>query len=171
MTDHPRGQHDARELLRKAGLRVTAVRVGIVEALGAAKSALDAQGVFESLRSASADRVTVYRTLNTLVESGLAHRVDPGDRIFRYGLTDHSHCNGEEHRHEHAHFVCDACGVVECIDDAEVIVRPRKSPLAERRFRVRQQDVTLHGTCERCGPGAGSEAKPAGRRAKSRKKG
>ncbi len=145
----PRG--DPHALLRQAGLRVTSVRLGIIQALAAAGAALDAQQVFDRIAGRGAtDRVTVYRTLNTLVDSGLAHRVDPGDRVFRYNLTDHGRCEGEHHQHEHAHFVCDDCGRVECLDDAEVTVKPRAQRSPERRFRVRQQDVTLHGTCGLC---------------------
>lgn len=110
-----------------------------------------------------ADKVTVYRTLNALVESNLAHRVDTGDRVFRYSLTDHSHCHGDEHDHDHPHVVCDECGKVECIEGAEVTV-VHKAPQAKgraggataemhdtlSRFRVTRQDVTLHGVCDDC---------------------
>ena len=101
--------------LRAAGLRVTGIRLSIMRALGASRTALDATALDEQLAAAgeSADRVTVYRTLNTLVDSGIAHRIDPGDRIFRYSLTDHAHCTEGHHEHEHPHMVCDACGAVE----------------------------------------------------------
>lgn len=127
-----------------------------------------------------ADKVTVYRTLNALVEANLAHRVDTGDRVFRYSLTDHSHCRGEHHDHDHPHVVCDSCGRVECIEGAEVTIVSKTrgsedareqaaqpgsrdasdptgaasaTPSAQEtlaRFRVTRQDVTLHGVCDDC---------------------
>jgi Fur family ferric uptake transcriptional regulator len=173
-------------MLRAAGLRVTAMRTDILAVLTRSSRALTAAEVLEELsrpphegakahkrpagtshrRAAAHDKVTVYRTLNTLVESNLAHKVDPGDRVFRYSLTDHARCSHERHDHEHPHVVCDSCGTVECLDDAEVIVRSRnpasdpkgapggKAIGASRsrltRFRITRQEITLRGTCERC---------------------
>ena len=101
------------------------------------------------------NRVTVYRTLNTLVEKGLAHKVDPGDRVFRFSLTDHARCDGEKHVHEHPHFVCDSCGTVECLEGAEVVVKPpapqpKGHAKSAAKRQVRQDGVVLHGTCESC---------------------
>lgn len=140
------------DLLRGAGLRVTEVRLGVVRALAKSQAAgrtLLAADVAAALPSA--DRVTVYRTLNTLVEAGIAHRVDPGDRIFRFGLTDHAHCSAEHHDHEHPHLVCESCGVVQCLDDAVVTITPRGGGHAATWRHIRQQHVTLRGMCERCG--------------------
>lgn len=144
-----------RDLLRRGQLRVTSVRLAILRALGASKVAMDAADVAAAIKAAGedADRVTVYRTLNSLVDSGIAHRVDPGDRVFRFSLTDHGRCSGERHEHEHPHMVCDHCGAVECIDDAEVIIRSREGAAPDtprRKLNVTQQDIMLHGTCTQC---------------------
>ena len=109
-------------------------------------------------RSGKPDRVTVYRTLNALVEAGIAHRVDPGDRIFRFGLAgDHAaHARPAAAKHpDHPHFVCNSCGTVECLEDSEVVIRPRRGGEAPpARRRVTQKDVMLHGTCEDCSDNA-----------------
>ena len=126
--------------------------------------ALEAADLAEAIKRAGeeADRVTVYRTLNTLVDSGIAHRVDPGDRIFRFSLTDHGRCTEGHHEHEHPHMVCDTCGAVECILDAEVTIKPRAGgagmSASRRAFKVTQQDIMLHGTCDRCAGGGGAAA-------------
>ena len=142
---------DARRMLRSAKLRVTTVRLRVIEALAASPEALEAQAVAARLGSGATDRVTVYRTLNALVEAGLAHRVDPGDRVFRFSLTSHEHCTHEHHNHEHPHLVCDGCGKVECMDDAEVVIRRKTGARARvESWRVKQQSVTVRGTCEGC---------------------
>lgn len=128
--------------LRQAGLRVTRSRLDVIESLVLSPVPSSALDVLGSLSGRSLDRVTVYRTLNSLVEHGLAHRIDPGDRVWRYGLL------GEEHN-EHAHFVCDACGNIRCLEDATIRVSIRGSQDSER-FKVTQRDVYLHGTCEKC---------------------
>lgn len=150
----PNDDSSFRDLLRRGNLRVTGVRLAVLRAMSGSKCAMDAAEIAESLERSGedADRVTVYRTLNSLVDAGIAHRVDPGDRIFRFSLTDHGRCSGDHHEHEHPHMVCDACGAVECILDAEVSIRPREGAEASvcRRFKVTQQDIMLHGTCDRC---------------------
>lgn len=150
-----------RDLLKRGKLRVTSVRMAILRVLRNSKVAMDAAQVANAIEAAGedADRVTVYRTLNSLVDAGIAHRVDPGDRVFRFSLTDHGRCTGEHHEHEHPHMVCDSCGAVECVDDAEVIIKPRTDlPLETPRHRLKptQPDIMLHGTCEKCADGSDS---------------
>ncbi len=152
----PLSREHLAQLLRSARLRVTDVRVQVLEVLGGLGKgqgrgqAIDAAEVVARLPEA--DRVTVYRTLNTLVEAGLVHRVDPGDRRFRYGLTDHAHCSPGHHDHEHPHLICDACGATQCLDDALVTIQSRSGGAGQARRwgHIRQQHVTLHGTCEGC---------------------
>ena len=64
------------------------------------------------------DTVTVYRTLNTFARKRLVHRVRGEDRSWLYALSDESLHQHPEHLHPH--FVCDACGKVECLGGAEI---------------------------------------------------
>jgi Fur family ferric uptake transcriptional regulator len=128
--------------LREAGLRATGTRMDILRALAAAPSPMNAQEVLSALPGAGADRVTVYRTLNSFVKAGLAHRIDPGDRVWRFGLNDVGHA-------DHAHFVCDACGAVECLENAAIRVLIEGGSRS-RTARITQRDVYLHGQCDRC---------------------
>jgi Fur family ferric uptake transcriptional regulator len=185
--------HDADHaaLLRRAGLRVTGARVAIIDTLCHAERALDVSEVLDEMkrrrageRLARFDRVTVYRTLASLAESGIAHRVDVGDRVFRFALAGaggHArHAPGRAHAkprrapgvpggggargasdHVHPHFVCDSCGRVECLDGLTVVLRHAGGPGAgaaavkfEHERRVVRREVLLHGTCGRCAGGA-----------------
>jgi Fur family ferric uptake transcriptional regulator len=158
----------ARQRLRAAGLRITPVRLRVLETLGACRAPLNAQEVAERLGN-RLDRVTLYRTLNTFVERGLAHRVDPGDRIYRFSLTAASAPEGATH--SHPHLVCDECGTVECLEDAEVLVRPKRAAGRRSSFRLTQKDAVLHGTCGECAPPP-APARPAHRAgARSRNRG
>lgn len=148
-------------MLRLADLRVTDVRLAVLAAMEHAPSALNAQQLYDAVAASPAatsaprsgkpkppDRVTVYRTLNSLVDAGLAHRVDPGDRVFRFSLTDHARCSDHHHVHEHPHFVCDSCGKVECLEGAEVVIKSKDRPADARTLS--QRDAVLHGTCGTC---------------------
>ena len=171
-------------LLRESKLRVTSVRLAILRVLEDSHEAMTAQQMFERVAAAGAapgrksskpgrkgdaggesdggapDRVTVYRTLNSLVESGIAHRVDPGDRVFRFSMTDHAKCTEHHHVHEHPHFVCDSCGKVQCLQGAEVVIKTQDEDTARTaRWRVKQQDVVLHGTCDACSESGGKASR------------
>ncbi|MCW5766051.1 MAG: transcriptional repressor [Phycisphaeraceae bacterium] len=153
-----------RRALRGAGLRVTSMRLAVLRALAGAPAALAATEIADAAAAGaqgSADRVTVYRTLAAFEKAGLVHKIDPGDRTFRYSLTDHSACRGDHHDHEHPHLVCDACGLVRCLRGAQVVVHARPGG-ARVPFRVRSEGVTLRGTCERC------ETRAVGRAARGR---
>ena len=165
---HPGIPSDAesglREALRAAGMRITGTRLALLRLMGQSRAPASAQQIFDDLcaarKSAAGkasggrpDRVTVYRTLNSLVEAGLAHKVDPGDRVFRFSLTDHARCEGEKHVHEHPHFVCDACGTVECLENERVVIKTASNahtPPTSSKRRVKQDGVVLHGTCGPC---------------------
>lgn len=177
--------HDHGSLLRVAGLRVTPVRLGVLRTLCATHEVMSADQVVDAIarsrrgreKGRKPDRVTVYRTLNALVDAGIAHKMDPGDRVFRFGLTgDHAshipktpeHCGcGEsencphppatpaipEPGHGHPHFLCESCGKVECMEETEVVLKPK--PGAGPPKNVRKQEVLLRGTCEECDDAAG----------------
>lgn len=154
-----------KQRLREHGLRATGPRMEVLRVLSASPSPMTAQEVIDMAATSAgagaqeepADRVTVYRTLASFVDAGLAHRMDPGDRVWRFGLL--RACGEDAHEHHgHAHFVCDACGVIRCLDDATINVS-LKGRGAEQRLRIKQQDVYLHGTCESCQ----DDEAPAGR--------
>ncbi len=136
---------DRRHRLREVGLRITTVRLDVLRVLDEAESPLNAQEVHGALPEGAADRVTVYRTLHSFEEKQIVHRIDAGDRVWRFSLARLG-------AHDHPHLVCDECGAVECLDDAQVHVEfpgcLRGSTMARRR--IREQDAVLHGRCARC---------------------
>lgn len=221
-TCHDHDQDHAR-LLRSAKLRVTAPRLAVLDVLCHVTRPLDAQGVLDALErtptSAGAhankpraadglDRVTVYRTLTTLAKSGIAHRIDAGDRVFRYALaaggSHHAHTPdplqtpGDQlltprhnpaqrialkalaiAEHVHPHFVCDTCGIVECVNAFDSVLKPVRTPKPARATKsahaprparsaqaataplasaagfykdrkITRHEVLLHGTCRAC---------------------
>ena len=150
--------------LREHGLRATSPRLEVVRVLACSASPMTALEVLKAAdrSEAGADRVTVYRTLSSLVDAGIAHRMDPGDRVWRFGLlcTEHEHARDHAHKH-HAHFVCDDCGVVRCLEEATISVS-MKGGAPKQKLRIKQQDVYLHGTCERCQEGEEGEGERGG---------
>lgn len=132
-------------LLRKASLRRTPVRLGVLDILAAAAHPLAVPQLLERLPPET-DAVTVYRTLNTFTRKKLVHRVRGDDRTWRYALGGVR----TPVRHQHPHFVCDECGVVECLEDSEIPSGLVKSLRLGATYAVSYPEVLLHGLCPRC---------------------
>ena len=73
--------------IRGAGLRITPVRVGVLEVLRRSPRPIDVPGILEKL-PARTDAVTVYRTLNTFTRKQMVHRVRGEDRSWRYAMGE-----------------------------------------------------------------------------------
>jgi Fur family ferric uptake transcriptional regulator len=133
------------DLLHNAGLRRTPIRLEVLKILTHDGQPLSAPQILQRFAD-SVDKVTLYRTLHTLTQKKLLHQVRGDDQIWRYGVGDPKGTA----RHEHAHFVCDECGTVECLADT-----PAPNQLAKRSgvrpgYRVEYSEVLVHGTCPDC---------------------
>ena len=136
--------------LRDAGLRRTPVRVAVLDRVAASRQPLGAAEIIRQLGEET-DSVTVYRTLNTLAEHKLVHRVRGEDGAWRYAAsTPPAATSDEPHDHPHAHFVCDSCGTVECLEQLPLpqdLVPPKT---LGRRYDVSHAELVVHGTCPKC---------------------
>lgn len=134
-------------LLRDAGLRRTPVRVAVLDRVASARQPLAAPEIIRRLGD-EIDPVTVYRTLNTLAGHKLLHRVRGEDGAWRYAAGGAA--EDARHDHPHAHFVCDSCGTVECLEQLplpEDLVPPKT---LGRRYDVSHAELVVHGTCPKC---------------------
>src|SRR5919106_1494129 len=89
-------------------------------------------------------RATVYRTLQWMVEAGIARKVDFGEGRFRF---EHSY------RHpRHFHLICKTCNQsFEFLSsDIEALI---EEVAAARKFEGKQSVVQIYGTCEECQTG------------------
>jgi Fur family ferric uptake transcriptional regulator len=89
-------------------------------------------------------RATVYRTLQWMVDAGIARKVDFGEGRFRF---EHSY------RHpRHFHLICKECNrSYEFLSsDIEALV---EEVAAARGFQARQSVVQIYGTCDSCQTG------------------
>src|SRR5262244_562956 len=96
-------------------------------------------------------RATVYRTLQWMVDAGIARKVDFGEGRFRF---EHSY------RHpRHYHLICKTCNHSSefLSSDIEALV---DEVAAARNFTASQSVVQIYGECEECRTGrhaAGSD--------------
>ncbi|MGV9423153.1 Fur family transcriptional regulator [Streptomyces sp. NPDC003656] len=130
--------------LRGAGLRVTAARVALLDAVRAG----DHLGV-EAIADKVRDRVghislqAVYDALHALTAAGLIRRIEPAGSPARFeGRV------GDNHHHA----VCRSCGVVVDVDCA-VGHAPCLTASDDRGFIIDEAEVVYWGTCPDCSTG------------------
>jgi Fur family ferric uptake transcriptional regulator len=131
------------QTIRAAGARATPARVRVLDLLRGASRALSHQEIELSLGDALLDRVTLYRVLDWLVEAGLAHKSVDARRVSRFSAAE-----VRAHHESHAHFRCDTCGRVFCLDSVQPAI-----PRVPRGFRVGQVDLSVRGECAQCAQG------------------
>jgi Fur family transcriptional regulator, ferric uptake regulator len=89
-------------------------------------------------------RATVYRTLQWMVDAGIARKVDFGEGRFRF---EHSY-----RQPRHFHLICKTChrSYEFLSSDIEALV---EEVAAARNFSPSQSVVQIYGTCEACKTG------------------
>jgi Fur family ferric uptake transcriptional regulator len=134
---------DYSQILRDAKIRPTKARRAVLQALGEVASPMSAEEIHartEKLRHIH--RVTLYRTLELLVEKGVVRKLSAGDRAFRFALA------WGAHRHEHAHFYCRKCDSLRCIDPG--VIPLDSIPLPRGAGLLEKVELRLDGLCHRC---------------------
>ena len=131
------------EFCKRRRLRVTNQRKRILETFLHTEGHLSAGQLYDLLRKRGigVGYTTVYRTLGLLVDSGIARRIDLGEReaLFEHKLS-HTH---------HDHLVCVRCGKsIEFLDPT--IERMQKRIAKEKRFLPQRHSLVIYGLCERC---------------------
>ena len=134
------------EILNNHKVKPTAMRMLVMEQLYLSPKHLSLSEIEIALYPA--DRVTIYRTLQTFVKKGLAHSVDTAHSGAVYGLC-HDDCSAEKHNDEHPHFVCENCHAITCTDDFAYTLRKKNANTA---YELHKVEVTIKGLCPNCLP-------------------
>lgn len=153
MSDHPAVARFV-AYLREQNLPVTAQRLAIAEALLTSERHLSAEEVAAEVARGGGrvGTATVYRTIDTLLASGLLVERDFGEGFRRFEpVRDVPH---------HEHLLCTVCGrVVEFRDER---LERMTTLAAEARGYARQSHrLVIYGVCEGCqrtGRGRGGPA-------------
>jgi Fur family ferric uptake transcriptional regulator len=136
----PEANGQAVTAIRAAGARATPARIQVLALLRQTPGALTHLEVERLLGPLAGDRVTLYRALDWLVSAGLAHKTTDAARVFRYAAT------GTQPEHgAHAHFHCQACGKVFCLESAAP-----PPPALPAGFHLERMAVDIHGQCPGC---------------------
>lgn len=124
--------------LEKANLKKTPVRLKILSQF---MSVDHAQSFFDlkEILSKKIDKSTLYRTLKSFEDAGIVHRITDATGVAKYAY------NYEEHNLEHAHFICENCDTVYCVDTQKF-----SDVELPKGFQINTMQTTLMGTCANC---------------------
>jgi Fur family ferric uptake transcriptional regulator len=128
--------------LRDLGYRITPQREMIIEALAHSPHHVTAEEIYAQVheRTRAVNIATIYRTLDLLVEQGMASRAGLQDGRIVYAAANHG---------PHLHLICRGCG---CAIDAsqEVLASLERQLRQEYGFAADLQHLTIAGLCSSC---------------------
>jgi len=132
----------AMSMLREQGMRVSAARRLVIEALFAAPGPVSAEQIASGLGGEllPSDLTSVYRNLEALERVGLVRHFHAGHGPGLYTLASRV---GQDH------LACQVCGSVETVPAAEL--EPARALIRERFGFIASFDhFPIVGTCRRC---------------------
>jgi Fur family ferric uptake transcriptional regulator len=134
------------ETHRPAGGRRSGKRDFIVKVFLEQQGHIAADALVDLIRSRDSriSRATIYRTLQWMVEAGIARRVDFGEGRFRF---EHAY-----RQPRHFHLICKRChqSFEFLSSDIEAMI---EEVAAARQFELGQSVLQIYGTCEACRSG------------------
>jgi Fur family ferric uptake transcriptional regulator len=133
---------EAVAVLRGSGLRLSAARRLVLQALYAAGEPLTADRIAGGLegRLPQSDVASVYRNLETLEEVGLVRHVHLGHGPGLYGLTSDG---------TREHLLCDRCGAVTSVEPSRLDA-VRELIREETGFAANFTHFPIAGLCPAC---------------------
>ena len=130
-----------KELLHKRELKATNSRIALLSNLVKFGSAMPYSAIQKALKST--DRVTLYRTLQTLSDKGIIHKAANINNEDYYAICNHT-CSNDDHIHNHIHFKCDDCHTITCENIEQEIY------LSIPNFKINSVSINANGKCKDC---------------------
>lgn len=130
----------AKDILNSHSLKRTSCREGIIDVIMHSDNALSENEIRERLIG-NYDRTTFYRSFKTLEESKIVHKIVVDNQLVKYALD-----SSVTHKKEHAHFYCNQCDSVRCLDEVEL-----KTPSLPEGYSSTEIEVVIKGVCDLCG--------------------
>lgn len=125
----------ATEILLQHKLKKTSPRLAMIEALQSADTPLSEAEISE-LMGSHYDRTTFYRSMQTLTDAGVIHRIVVDRLTVKYALR---------HLPDHAHFYCSSCKKLKCLEE----IHPGPYRLPEG-YQTQESEIIIKGLCDKC---------------------
>ena len=129
--------------LKKHELKLTPQRVRIAETVFSTHKHFTAEQLYGLVKKVEplVGKVTVYRTLEHLVESGMVEEFS-----IKKGVSTYEHVVGHDH---HDHLVCLNCGNIEELS-SQKLEKLKKEEAQAKGYEVVSHSLKIFGYCPRC---------------------
>jgi len=134
---------NAEATCRDKGLRMTPLRLQVLELVWASHEPVKAYDLLDQLKALNFNSAppTVYRALDFLLNAGLVHRIA--------SLNAYIGCNHPQTAHHAQFFICDRCHSVAEMDATDINTALRREAKS-CGFHIQSPTVEIHGVCQSC---------------------
>ncbi len=132
----------ASDILEHHQVKKTTPRLALIQALQEGAGPLSETEIKEYMGELY-DRVTFYRSVQTLSRAGIIHRIVADNVMVKYALNNCE--NGHHHQVDHAHFYCHKCHNLYCLKSIRV-----QSLNLPAGFVDDEHDLVIRGKCKYC---------------------
>lgn len=131
------------EKLVASGHRTTLARKSVIEALLGCGGHITADNLYDSMREAGSTvgRMTVFRTLDLLAETGVIRPIYQGSGAAHFILFDDGH---------HHHLVCTQCSQTVEFDDCSLADALSQELTTRHGFQITGHLLEIYGLCAGC---------------------
>ena len=130
-----------KDLLRSRALKATSTRLNLLVEMKEYESAMPYSAIQKKFKSI--DRVTLYRTLESLKEQGVIHKAFQENNEIYYAICGNN-CGKSHHHHDHFHFKCVKCESVTCEKPS------RKVEISIPGHEIHKVTIHIEGVCKLC---------------------
>lgn len=127
--------------LLENGIKPTAMRILVYRLLSQCRHSVSLKQMEE--RMVTADRSTIFRTLNLLVKHHLVHTIEDGSGSLKYELSANSSHNSQDE--EHVHFHCEECQQTYCLHQVSI-----PQVCLPDDFEITSVNYIIKGICPKC---------------------
>jgi len=131
------------------GLRLTPIRLEVLDEIAASHAAIGAYDVLDRLarKGRRLAPISVYRAIDALVEAGIVHKLETQNAFFACHRPD-------EHAREPAGggqlvLTCNSCGTVAELA-GETVREAIAGAARSARFKIASSVLEVRGTCSNC---------------------
>lgn len=127
------------EVLNSHKIKRTSCREGIIEVVMSSEKALS-EGEIREKMAGNYDRTTLYRSFKTLEEHKIIHKVFVDNHLVKYAFN-----NSWSSSREHAHFFCNGCNTVKCVEPF-----PGQKYHLPEGYVSDETEIIIKGICAGC---------------------
>lgn len=128
-------------MLKQSKLKSTGARLQLLDIFKHAKKPLSVNEIFLMLQDGQADKVTLYRNVESLAKIGVLKQIRLKDRQAYYELIEKNH---------HHHIVCSHCGKIKDISKCVVDIINKKFLRSVGFSKLTEHSLEFFGVCVSC---------------------